>query len=108
MSKVILPIEVINKILVYSGELNNDLVITQYNLKNFNEYFIINFYSVKLLRINSTIILKLLYPLRCSFPYDLLNRELYSNGLNHYEKNGLKRCKTLFKNREQTINALLA
>ena len=84
MNKLTLPIEIINKILVYKGEINNELVITQYHPNTCDLYFTINFFSSALLKLNSVIIMKLLYPLLCSYPYDPCNRILYYNGLKHY------------------------
>ena len=37
-----LPIEIINKILIYVGELNNEVIIEQYNATNC--FYKINFY----------------------------------------------------------------
>ena len=36
------PIEIINKILIYVSELNNDMIITQYDPKTNKEYYKIN------------------------------------------------------------------
>jgi len=84
MNKI--PIEIINKILVYVGEINNELVITQYNPYNRLEYYNINFFSDKLWNMKATIRMHYLYRLTCSSASECKNRELYKWGKNHYEK----------------------
>ena len=37
------PIEIVNKILIYVSELNNDIIITKYNIITNKEYYKINF-----------------------------------------------------------------
>ena len=48
-----LSIEIINKILVYISELNNDIIITQYNPITNKEYYKINYNSGFLWKIKS-------------------------------------------------------
>ena len=40
---IMIPIEIINKILLYVGELNNNMIITQYHLVSNKEYYKIIF-----------------------------------------------------------------
>ena len=81
-----IPIEIINKILVYSSELNNNIIITQYDLLTNKEYYKINFYCDLLWKIKSTIIMKKIYPIySCDFSKKE-NIELYKFGIPHYEK----------------------
>jgi hypothetical protein len=90
---MIIPIEIINKILVYIGELNNDIIIRQYylstdstNLTNTNkEYYKINFNSNLLHRVKATLLMKQYYPIR-SGNFSKGNIELYKFGIQHYEK----------------------
>jgi hypothetical protein len=82
------PIEIVNKILVYIGELNHDMVITQYHPNTFREYSVINFYADSLWRIKSVITMKRIYPVYLCDLY-LQSKsffELYHNGVPHYEK----------------------
>ena len=82
-----IPIEIINKILVYVAELNNNIIITQYNTITNKEYYIINFNSDLLWRIKSTLITKLIYPIRNS-EYYLKSKdfiELYKHFVPYYE-----------------------
>lgn len=79
-----IPIEIVNKIMVYIGELNNDVIITQYNIVTKAEFFKINFYSDLLWNIKSVIFLKQLYPLNFSCPSEKRNQELYKSAKPHY------------------------
>lgn len=80
------PIEIVNKILVYIGELNNDIIITQYDLLTKKEYYKINFYTDLLWKIKSSLIMKQIYPIySCNFS-NKSNIELYRNGILHYKK----------------------
>jgi hypothetical protein len=81
-----IPIEVINKILLYVGEINNNIIITQYNLLTNKEYYKINFNSDALWKIKSTILTKRIYPIySCDFS-NKDNIELYKYCIPHYEK----------------------
>lgn len=81
-----LPIEIINKILIYIGELNNNIVITQYDFLTKKEYYKINFYTDRLWKIKSSIVMKKIYPIySCDFS-NKFNIDLYKNGISHYEK----------------------
>ena len=81
-----LPIEVVNKILVYVGELNNDMIITQYRLLTNEEYYKINFNSDLLWKIKSTIVMKRIYPIpSCDFS-NKGNMELYTYFIPYYEQ----------------------
>jgi hypothetical protein len=83
---IYIPIEIVNKILVYIGEINNNMIITQYQLNTYNEYYKINFDTDLLWNIKSTLKMKQYYPLyECNFSkYNI--RELYKNGKSYYEK----------------------
>ena len=81
-----IPIEIINKILTYVAELNNNMIITQYNLITNKEYYKINFSSNLTLNIKSTLIMKQIYPIySCDFS-NKSNIELYKFGIPHYKK----------------------
>jgi hypothetical protein len=84
-----IPIEIVNKILFYVGELNNNIVVTQYHPITKKEYYKINYNSALLWRIKSTLVMKGLYPI---YPnkggfMNKANMELYKFGIPHYEKN---------------------
>lgn len=81
-----MPIEIINKIMYYIGELNNDVIITQYNIITKVEFYKINFYSQLLCDISTVILLKQLYPFcsSCSCPTEKKNQELYKSAKPHY------------------------
>lgn len=81
-----LPIEIINIILEYVSELNQDTIITQYHPLTNKEYYKINFYSDLLWNIKSTLMMKRFYPIySCDFS-NKGNIELYKHGKIHYEK----------------------
>lgn len=81
-----LPIEIVNIILVYVGELNNNTIITQYNPLTNKEFYKINFSSDLLWNIKSTLTMKRFYPIySCDFT-NKCNIELYKFGKAHYEK----------------------
>ena len=80
-----LPIEIINKILFYVGELNNDAIIMQYALNIRNKYYKINSFSTIYARLKALILMKRYYPLYNSYN-EINNRILYKEGINHYEK----------------------
>ena len=80
------PIEIVNKILVYVSELNNDIIITQYNMITNKEYYKINFSSDLLWKLKTIFIMKRFYPIySCDF-FNKRTIELYKSGLLHYEK----------------------
>lgn len=81
-----LPIEIVNKILVYVGELNNDVIIIQYHPITHKEYYQINSNSVSLWKIKSTLVMKRLYPIYDRDFSNKMNIELYKYGTHHYEK----------------------
>ena len=81
-----LSIEIINKILVYISELNNDIIITQYNPITNKEYYKINYNSGFLWKIKSTIIMRRIYPILNGDFFNKGNIELYKCGILHYEK----------------------
>ena len=58
-----LSIEIINKILMYVGELNQNIMITQYSLIKNTEYYKINFYSDFLWKIKANLLMKQYYPI---------------------------------------------
>ena len=84
-----IPIEIINKILMYVGELNNDLIILQYNpyIKN-QEFYKINMFSELLWNIQSTLVMQRFYPMIFDVNSISLNLEnsFYSFGKTHYEE----------------------
>lgn len=81
-----IPIPIINKILVYISELNDNIIIIQYNLITNREYYKINFNCNLLWRIKSTLIMKQLYPIHSGDFSNKSNIELYKFGIPHYEK----------------------
>lgn len=79
-----IPIEIVNIILVYISELNNNTMITQYNPYTNKEYYKINFNSDLLWNIKSTLTMKRFYPIySCDFSNGTI--ELYKFGKAHYE-----------------------
>jgi len=85
-----LPIEIINKILVYVGELNKELYITQYDTVTSKPYYKINHYADVLWGIKATLITKQIYPyydycINWQLPFTKM-RELYYYAKPHYEK----------------------
>ena len=85
---IMIPIEIINKILLYVGELNNNMIITQYHLVSNKEYYKINFYSDLIWKIKATIRMKKIYPIYNADNY-LKEKgfiELYKFGTQHYQK----------------------
>ena len=81
-----LPIEIVNKILVYVSDLNNNVIITQYHPITNKEYYKINFNTDFLWKIKSNILMKRIYPIRDSDFSNKCNIELYKYGIPHYEK----------------------
>jgi len=82
---VMIPIEIVNKILVYLGELNKNIIITQYDTITNKEYYKIDFNSDLLWKIKTTLIMKRIYPIY-SGNFNNGNIELYKFGMLHYEK----------------------
>ena len=80
-----LPIEIINKILMYVGELNQNIMITQYSLIKNTEYYKINFYSDFLWKIKANLLMKQYYPIRYDFFSNKGNIDLYKYGTRHYQ-----------------------
>jgi hypothetical protein len=82
-----IPTEIINIILVYIGELNNNMIITQYNPITNKEYYKINFYSDLLWKIKSTLVIKRIYPIYIDGICYMDNSyiELYKFAIPHYE-----------------------
>jgi hypothetical protein len=80
-----IPIEVVNIILDYIGDLNNNIIKTQFKLLTNEEYYKINFNSDLLWKIKSVLVMKQKYPI-CDFFYNKNNITLYKNGVEHYEK----------------------
>lgn len=84
-----LPIEIINKILLYVSEINNDIITTQYHTVTNKAYYKINLHSDLLWRIKSTIVMKRLYPVYPGYYTNFNNKDtirLYQFGIPHYEK----------------------
>ena len=79
------PMEIVNAILVYVGELNNDIIITQYNMITNKECYKINFYSDLLWKIKAIYIMKRVYPIYSS-NFNKGAIELYKSGVLHYEQ----------------------
>lgn len=77
-----LPMEIVNIILGYVSDLNNDIIITQYHLQTNKEYYKINFHSDLLWNIESTLLMKRYYRIT-NFSNE--NAELYRFGKIHYE-----------------------
>lgn len=82
------PIEIINKILVYVSELNNNIIITQYNPITYKEYYKINYDADILWKIKSILLMKRFYPVYPIYKGRFINMnyiELYKYGILHYE-----------------------
>ena len=80
-----LPIEIINKILHYKSDINNEVIITQYKTLTQKEYYKINRSVDFLWKLKSLMIMKRLYPVITTNASDYNNRQLYKFGLTHYE-----------------------
>jgi hypothetical protein len=81
-----IPIDIVNKILLYISDINNTIIATQYNTITYKEYYVINFNSNFLWKIKSVLVMKRIYPMRgCEFS-NKGNIELYKRGTEHYEK----------------------
>lgn len=79
------PIEIVNIILNYVSELNNNTITTQYSLITNKEYYKINFNSEYLWNIKANLLMKRLYPIY-HLPFSKENIELYKSGSKHYEQ----------------------
>jgi hypothetical protein len=82
------PIEIVNKILCYVSEMNNDMIIRQYHMITNKEYYKINFYTDLLWRIKSNLVMKRLYPVYPDYYANFNNKdtiELYKWCTLHYE-----------------------
>ena len=81
-----IPIEIVNKILLYVAEINNSIIVTQYNLITNKEYYKINFNSDIIWKIKATILTKRIYPIYSTDFYNKDNIALYKFFIPHYEK----------------------
>jgi hypothetical protein len=81
-----IPIDIVNIILVYLSEINNDIIITQYHPITNKEYYKINFYSDLLWNIKSVIKMKQLYPLYIIFFCKKYDTDLYKYVKAYYEQ----------------------
>ena len=81
---IYIPNDIINIILVYVSELNNNIIITQYHPITNKEYYKINFNSNLLWKIKSTLTMKQFYPIYNN-NFSKGNLELYKFGIPHYE-----------------------
>lgn len=79
------PIEIVNKILVYISELNNDTIITQYDMITNKEYYKINFNSDLLFKIKTVFVMKRIYPVYSGY-FNKSTLKLYKSGVLHYEE----------------------
>jgi hypothetical protein len=84
--KLKLPIEIINKILIYLGELNNDILILQYCINSQKEYYKLNKGSDFLWNIKSLMLTKRLYPLYSNPLSIMKHKEVYKYAKSHYEE----------------------
>jgi hypothetical protein len=81
-----IPIDIVNKILVYVGEVNNNIIITQYHPITNKKCYKINLNSELLWKIKSTLIMKKIYPICDGNFCNKGNIDLYKFGIPHYEK----------------------
>ena len=81
-----IPIEIVNKILLYVGEINNSIIVIHYDLITNKEYYKINFNSDALWKIKSTILTKKIYPIYSYNFSKKSNIELYKFFIPYYEK----------------------
>ena len=84
--KILLPIEIINKILFYAGELNNDILIRQYFIISKKEYYKLNLFSDFLWNLKSLMVVKRLYPLYTNPLSIMKHKDVYKWAKYHYEK----------------------
>jgi hypothetical protein len=80
------PIDIVNKILLYVSEINDNIIITQYHPITNKKYYKINLNSDLLWKIKSTLIMKRIYPIRDGNFCNKNNINLYKFGIPHYEK----------------------
>lgn len=92
----ILPIDIINKILCYKSELDNDIIMLQYNTKTSKEFYAINWLSDFLWDIKSNLVMKQLYPLTANPIINKGTKDLYIHGKYHY-KQSLKQNIKIFR-----------
>ena len=80
--------DIINKILVYIGELNDELYITQYHTVTNDQYYKVNYHADVLWGIRATITAKRIYPCCTSGQFWSFTKmqSLYSHAKPHYEK----------------------
>ena len=100
-----LPIELVNKILEYKAEMNNELIMIQYKYGTNDEYYKINKSSSLLIQIEAIVIMKYLYPVYLS-PLTIIkkNKQMYESGKAHY----IKRIEDKIKNKYKNKNILCA
>jgi hypothetical protein len=85
-TKIKFPTDIINKILVYVGELNNDILIPQYCVTSNRVQYKINMFSDSLWNIQGLLVTKRLYPLY-THPLSIMkHKEVYKYAKSHYEK----------------------
>jgi len=80
-----LPIDIINKILIYMSQINDDIMTIQYKY-NLNEFYIFNKYSTKFIDIEALQMTKRTYPLYMANLTDEKYRQLYYFCKNHYKQ----------------------
>ena len=85
MIMTMIPIEIVNKILVYVSQLNNTIIITQYRLITNKEYYNINFNNDLLWKIKATLLAKRFYPIYDG-DFSKGNIELYKCAIPYYEE----------------------
>ena len=81
----IIPIEIVNKILVYIGQLNNTIIITQYRLITNKEYYKINFNNDLFWKIKATLLTKQFYRIYNGI-FSKGDLELYKYAIPYYEE----------------------
>jgi hypothetical protein len=79
-----IPIEIVNIILTYVGDINKLVVYIYYDPFTCHENYKINFASDFLWNLKSLMLMKRLYPIYVE-PRDFNNIQLYDYGLKHYE-----------------------
>ena len=79
-----IPIEIVNIILGYVGDINELVVYMCYDQLTCQEKYKINFTSDFLWRLKSVMIMKRLYPIYIE-PRNFNNIQLYDYGVRHYE-----------------------
>ena len=79
-----LPYEIINLILGYKAELDDDLVYVEYHLRTGQEKYRINFTSGFLMRLRALLMTRFIYPLYHTCPTCRLHRSLYESAISYY------------------------